>query len=116
MNYTDIQGRLLVGGNAWLNNVAVGMEIFQYKYLPCDKLPLGSPQYAVVVGGAVFTLGGSIHNGDLAYGNSTSNVSVSTGFNAGCYGYAQPVCRNQNEQKKQLFTSLCIFLRPIQFQ
>jgi len=58
--------------------------------LPCDKLPLGSPQYAVVVGGSVFTLGGSIHNGDLAYLNPSSNVSVSTGFNPGCYAYGAP--------------------------
>jgi hypothetical protein len=67
------------------------MEIFQYKYLPCDKLPFDSPEFAVVVGNMVNTKGGSIHNGDLAYSSSTSNVSDSTGFNPGCVAYQDVV-------------------------
>jgi len=89
INNTDIQGRLLVGHDLYLNEGSIGMEIFQYKYLPCDKLPIGSPRFAVVVGNRATTKGGSIHNGDLAYGDPQGDqyVSDSTGFNPGCVAY-----------------------------
>lgn len=97
--FHDVEGRLAVGGDAWLNSFSVG-----------QKSTAGASAPSIVTGGSLNIGSGAIYNGgglgQAVYGVSNSNASVNTSqwFEPGTFSKGNASTLDFSAAKQQLTT------------
>ncbi|HEX2866889.1 MAG TPA: SdrD B-like domain-containing protein [Ignavibacteriales bacterium] len=75
----DTQGKMAVGGNAYLANYSVG-----------DLLPPGSGN-VLVVGGNLTYISGAVNNGNVVYGGTTNLPQMAVSITGGTLSHGHPI-------------------------
>lgn len=73
---SDVEGRLAVQGNAYLDKYSVGYKLTH----PMPKKEVASSGAALIVGRDLIFLGGAVYGGDVVYGGSTNLPSIYVGI------------------------------------